>query len=564
MRVDHFSKDGNWRGAFQTLASGRLYGWGQNWHLMFNSHEFNPKRSQKKHCHFPNEIADKQYQGVVDVQSGFVGPLFSLQSHPKIGKELISLKFRGWSVSLLTLSGAVVISGSLDGATAWAGYKPRTLNFSNADERITQISSGRCHLLALSDSGQIWSARGSGPTSQPALIQFMTPMGAVENPICTKVIAGWSASGALIQNHGLFLWFDQATHSQSRPISPYHENAVPPVREVDIKRIPYFVDIFGDVMDKDRVVDFAIGEHLVILVTSSGKVFALDIENQQEEIVPMQLVNIVAPEGSSKIDRVEGKFREFAVFNSDGLVHLLKDENIKAQFALLTPQPYSAIPEIRTSTVSPHSVEELKNYHIVDISFGDWHVLALTDTGKVLTWGRDSGSCGALGHGDQEAAEKIGVRYEYRDGILEKPTPVKFGEGEFYAYKVSAAGWRSCALVAEVNGQSALTAGGLIPKGERMEVGKGKGKEEQAEGYRQNGVSPPMERGHQGGIAGVPSDARGGSVSLSEVAMANQPNATSFFGLSPSNHLFAPQLNGAHIGGSGGNGQERNGNTGDE
>jgi alpha-tubulin suppressor-like RCC1 family protein len=563
MRVDHFSKDGNWRGAFQTLASGRLYGWGQNWHLMFNSHEFSPKRSQKKHCHFPNEITDKQYQGVVDVQSGFVGPLFSLQNHPKIGKELISLKFRGWSVSLLTLSGAVVISGSLDGATAWAGYKPRTLNFPNPDERITQISSGRCHLLALSDSGQIWSARGSGPTSQPALIQFMTP---IENPICTKVVAGWSASGALIQNHGLFLWFDQATHSQSRPISPYHENAVPPVREVDVKRIPYFVDIFGDVMDKDRVVDFAIGEHLVILVTSSGKVFALDIRNQQEEIVPMQLVNIVAPEGSSKIDRVEGKFREFAVFNSDGLVHLLKDENIKAQFALLIPQPYSAIPEIRTSTVSPHSVEELKNYHIVDISFGDWHVLALTDTGKVLTWGRDSGSCGALGHGDQEAAEKIGVRYEYRDGILEKPTPVKFGEGEFYAYKVSAAGWRSCALVAEVYGQSALTAGGLIPKEERMEVGKGKGKgkEEQAEGYRQNGVSPPTERGHRGGIAGVPSDARGGNVSLSEVAMANRPNATSFFGLSPSNQLLAPQLNGAHIGGSGGNSQERNGNTGDE
>ncbi|KAI5816234.1 regulator of chromosome condensation 1/beta-lactamase-inhibitor protein II [Pyronema omphalodes] len=545
VRIDHFSKDGDWQGAFKTLASGRLFGWGQNGQLLFNDDEFSSKPNQKRNCHFPREVTGKKYQGIVDVQSG------------------------GWSVSLLTLSGIVLTSGSLDGSTAWVSCEPRTVQFPSPDERILQISSGRSHLLALSDSGRIWSVRGSFTT--PAVIQFLTPTGTVENPICTKVVAGWTGSGALIKNYGLFLWFDQAPPSQSRPTSirPDPENHGLPVLQVDIKRISYFVDVYGDYMHQDPVVDFAIGEHFVVLVTSSGKVFALDIENpQQEEFVPMQLVNIVAPEDSPKIDRVEGKFRDFAVFNSNGLVHILKAESIKTQFAQQTPQYSSINPEIRTATVTPHVVEELNNHHILDISFGDWHALALTDTGKVLTWGRDSASCGALGHGDRETAEKVGVRYVYRDGILDKPTPLRFGEGEFFAYKVSAAGWRSCALVAEVSGKSALTAGAPILKAEMIEAGKGKGKdkEEQTEEDSQNRVRPPREGGHRGGIAGVPSDARGGNISLANVAMANRPNATGFFGFSPSNQLLAPQLDGSgtHIGGSGENSQGRNVNPGDE
>ncbi|KAI5816250.1 hypothetical protein BZA77DRAFT_368848 [Pyronema omphalodes] len=310
--------------------------------------------------------------------------------------------------------------------------------------------------LALSASGKIWSVRGSFPTCQPAVIQFLTPKGVINNPICSKVVAGRNFSGALVDNHGLFLWLDSAQCSQPRLTHPRHEDADISIRSVDILRIPFFVDAFGDASHEDRVADFAIGEHLGMLVTSSGRVFALDLSHQQaDHVLPMQLVNIVAPRGSPKIDRVEGKFRQFAVFNSNGLVYLLNDENIKGQFDRYIGHRSFDTSKILTGKATPDFIEEfIFNHEIVDISFGDGHALALSDTGKVLTWGRDMGCSGALGHGVRQVAQEIGVRYELRDGILDKPMPVDFGEGDFFAYKVSAGGMRSCALVMEISEES--------------------------------------------------------------------------------------------------------------
>ncbi|KAI5808360.1 regulator of chromosome condensation 1/beta-lactamase-inhibitor protein II [Pyronema omphalodes] len=403
-----------------------------NFHLLFSDDGRRLIRNRKLNSYSPKEVEDHKCQGVVDIQSG------------------------ASSVSVLTLSGTVLISGSLDGAAAWSSRKPRAIQFSTSKDRILQISAGQNHLLALSASGKIWSVRGSFPTCQPAVIQFLTPKGVINNPICSKVVAGRNFSGALVDNHGLFLWLDSAQCSQPRLTHPRHEDADISIRSVDILRIPFFVDAFGDASHEDRVADFAIGEHLGMLVTSSGRVFALDLSHQQaDHVLPMQLVNIVAPRGSPKIDRVEGKFRQFAVFNSNGLVYLLNDENIKGQFDRYIGHRSFDTSKILTGKATPDFIEEfIFNHEIVDISFGDGHALALSDTGKVLTWGRDMGCSGALGHGVRQVAQEIGVRYELRDGILDKPMPVDFGEGDFFAYKVSAGGMRSCALVMEISEES--------------------------------------------------------------------------------------------------------------
>ena len=67
----------------------------------------------------------------------------------------------------------------------------------------------------------------------------------------------------------------------------------------------------------------------------------------------------------------------------------------------------------------------LKNYKVIDIAFGDWHYLALTDTGRALSWGTNA-SHRRLGLGTPNVAATKGVRYaRNHNGILEMAQKVK-------------------------------------------------------------------------------------------------------------------------------------------
>ncbi|KAI5816233.1 regulator of chromosome condensation 1/beta-lactamase-inhibitor protein II [Pyronema omphalodes] len=420
-RIDYFNKGGDWQGAFKTLASGRLTGWGFDWELMFASPQ--DIRNQSPIGYFPRKIAVKKYRGVIDIQCG------------------VSI------VSVLTISGTVLLTSTDAGLAVLPGHRPQSIKFPCLDERIIQIASGEFHHLALSASGRVWCIKIGSFGFQPAVVRFLTSKGAVENPICTKVVAGFAGSGALIENHGLFLWFEKYPSSRFRFITfnPGNPNDAPPVENVDVKTICYSTDAFGHAVPEDPVVDFAIGKDFVVFVTASGKVFALRAGHQQQErIVPVQLENIVAPEGAPKINRVKGNFRDFAVFNNDGLVHLLKDDSIKTQYA------HS---ENRTAvTVNPYVIEELKNHRIVDIAFGDKYGVALTYTGKAISWGR------YMVHHIEQIAGEGSDKVIRREITFHKPMAVNIGEeeGDFFAYKVSAAAGRCCMVVAQVHGQSAL------------------------------------------------------------------------------------------------------------
>jgi len=337
------------------------------------------------------------------------------------------------------VSGLVIIGGSLDGATSLVTTAPRTLRFPDPQTRICQISCGRSHLLALSDGGKIWSVRGSGATAKPALIRFVSSDGVLDDSTCKKVVAGWSASGALVEGRGIYLWFDDARpYGDESPLMPHSDPQY--VRKVDIKDIPYFSPYAwssllpqGKLYKEDPVVDFTIGENYVIIVTSSGKVFAVslsDLLDDQVAVAPMQLLKFSAPQGQPRIDRVEGQFRRFAVFNKNGLVHIMEAENLDSAKELTLAEVggrASDLDAMKTDHVSPRVVEGFDEYNIVDVAFGDWHCLALTDTGKVLSWGTESQGCGSLGLGPLDEARKKGVQWRpNRDGILTIPQIVAF------------------------------------------------------------------------------------------------------------------------------------------
>ncbi|KAF8538139.1 regulator of chromosome condensation 1/beta-lactamase-inhibitor protein II [Trichophaea hybrida] len=471
--------------------------------------------------------------------------------------DIANVLCSGWSVSLLTINGSVIIGGSLDGATAFSATAPRMLRFPDPETRIRQISSGRSHLLALSSSRNVWSVRGSGGTVEPALIRFVSEDGNLGDFSCTKVVAGWSASGALVEGSGIYLWFDDAQQVNEPSLMSGYDPQY--VRMVDINGIPYFSPYAwssllpqGKLYKEDPVVDFTIGEGFVIIVTSSGKVYAVaftDLLNDDVAVAPMELLKFSAPQGQPRVDRVEGRFRRFAVFNKNGLVHIMEADDLESarQVTLAAARTQaSTLDAMKTDAISPRIIEGLDKYNIVDVAFGDWHCLALTDTGKVLSWGTESQGCGSLGLGPREEAQKLGVQWiPNQDGILNTPQIVNFdrpyselcaNEGTTtYAYKISASGWHSCALVAVVEENSTLTAGGISQTGDSASDSKGKNISLPADSSSQTqpdlpkSLPPKTERGHRGGIVGMRSDARGGQGGLAEGTIAR--GGSSFFGM---------------------------------
>jgi len=120
-----------------------------------------------------------------------------------------------------------------------------------------------------------------------------------------------------------------------------------------------------------------------------------------------------------------------------------------------------------------------------------------------------------------------------------------------YAYKISAAGWHSCALVAVAEENSTLTAGGISQTGDGASDSKGKcvssppaGSSDQAEPE----LPPSIEKGHSGGIVGTQSDARGIQGGLAKGTMAH--GGQSHLGISsPSSKALPLKTERGHRGG---------------
>jgi len=320
------------------------------------------------------------------------------------------------------------------------------------------------------------------------------------------------------------------------------------------------------VEDPDSVVDFAIGERFLMAATASGKVFAAnmaDIE-RNEPIAPMQMLNFEAPAGRRPINRVVGWFRKFALFNDDGLVHIVDDvQDLQASRQHLEaaggPRGLSHnLNEMRADATTPTMVAGLEAYTIVDVAFGDWHYLALTDTGKVLSWGTESRTCGCLGLGRPDVAKEKGLNLvNVYDGVLDTAQVVSFdhphpedeardGGTTEYAYKIAAAGWFSCALVAVMEKESVLFADGISQSLALCGTADSKQKGAQKDPGPKP-LQPPTESGHRGGIDGVPSDAHGGNISLAETSIAKGGRPMFSFGTSANkNQLLQPPADHCH------------------
>jgi SCF-associated factor 1 len=346
----------------------------------------------------------------------------------------------GWSTTLLTSKGSVYTVGVLDGGRVFAaserlqplrfppGY-PSSSDDAKYDEpaiAIRQFSAGRSHILAVSDTGRIWSWYH---VKTPALQVKFANVDMRELSLADKtskqstygkvkqVVAGWSRSSAYIHGTGIVVWdpVERDDDDESTDTMLVMENAEVPntgyQRVKDTRGQSEEERTLGE--DVGAVLNYVILEHYVIFVTDIGKVFCgrFGEKNIVENVLELEALRNQA---GSPLD-VQGSFRSFAVFKNMEVI--TSDQNYLD--ACWSDQRNS---HEQTHIGGLRKIPTLQNSDVISVAFGDYHYLALHSNGKITSYGKELGACGALGLGgeDDDEGRARGVVYDRfsHDGSL--------------------------------------------------------------------------------------------------------------------------------------------------
>lgn len=233
-----------------------------------------------------------------------------------------------------------------------------------------------------------------------------------------------------------------------------------------------------DLPDGERIVKIAAGDNFVVALTTSGKVYKIDV------FPPPRLPPGIAEEDEEEEERNPNDDEDESLESRrfEALVHLCNSgrrvweylpnfsETHEAQegsakrltyisasfrtFFAIGPGVVLQGHADTTAESSPIIRPELQNRDIIRVEVGDYHYGALTSSGQLLTWGQYSN--GALGHG--EANERIEDSH-FGNMAVAVPQEVKFGDplkdhlgkDDEFVFNVTMAGWASSALTVNFN-----------------------------------------------------------------------------------------------------------------
>ncbi|KAH7384280.1 regulator of chromosome condensation 1/beta-lactamase-inhibitor protein II [Phaeosphaeria sp. MPI-PUGE-AT-0046c] len=423
-----------WQKMYRRLfTQSRVYTWGNNSHSRlghsYDEHVHNnptmpriirPGRVRMRlntHCAFPTEMEDTRSLGVIaDMQCG------------------------GWSTTLLTAKGSLHTVGVLDGGRIFAaterlqllqfppGYPSSSseAQYSEPAIAIRQFSAGRAHILAVSDSGRIWSWYH---VKNPALQVKFANIDLKEISLTNnsgkssaygkvrQVVAGWSQSSAYIQGVGIIIWDPVERDHDEETTDTMLVMATAEVPNTGYQR---HKDTRGE-SDEERALGEAVGavlnyiilERYVVFVTDIGKVFCAKLgeKNAAENILELRALR---NNTDTPLD-VQGSFRRFAIFKNNEVV--ISDQGyLDACWNDQRNNPEQInIPGLK-------KIPALQNNDVISVSFGDYHYLALHSNGKITSYGTELQACGALGLGSEpdEIGHARGIVYDRfnRDGRL--------------------------------------------------------------------------------------------------------------------------------------------------
>ncbi|CDK24192.1 unnamed protein product [Kuraishia capsulata CBS 1993] len=280
--------------------------------------------------------------------------------------------------------------------------------------KIIAVSSGRQHVLALDNDGEVWTW-DTDFLEDSVGVKLKFPglrsgsIFSVSSPIL-KIRAGWNMSSVYALNLGIVVWMCRKKMSRSSQ------------RSEGLEALYVVIPETASTSDDDKVVDYVCLDNELVYLKGSGKLFSIKVHRDAESgetllgrLLPLASKLKKVLSRTDKITRLSGSFRTLVAFTLEDHVIVLRQENGQ--------EMEDAVPRI---------YEELQNVECVSVAVGDWHYMALLKSGKVLTWGLNNGGC--LGNGD------LGVKR------IDSPTEVKV-EGKVLA--IAAGGWQSGAIVAK-------------------------------------------------------------------------------------------------------------------
>lgn len=418
-----------WHKLFRRLKTQtRMYTWGNNGNGCLGHSYVGPmaaarrmprrgRAARQRHISWPHEMEHTENLGVIsDLQCG------------------------GWSTSMLTSQGVIYVVGVLDGMQLTRRHAPY-MQSTHVDPTplrfppglpqpgahyepvtaIKQFSAGRQHILAVSDSGRIWSWQDidhAGLTAR--FIHHDTVEGQDSGTgVVKKVVAGWSKSAALIEGVGIVVW-EPLRRSQDEteiedaalvlesavvPSTRYHKNRQ---RRYNSSEDTDLADTVGEVLN------FIVLEEVILFNTSLGKVFVSQIiwnDDTQRINDPIEVPLPVDAGSAAFATDIQGTFRSLAVFTKSGAVLTSSQDQILPM--VLDPPPGTPNDAQHIDDVFAR-IPALQNKQVIALAFGDYHFHALHAPGHITSYGREPQSCGALGLGGQGDPEGRlrGIRYQ--------------------------------------------------------------------------------------------------------------------------------------------------------
>jgi SCF-associated factor 1 len=320
-------------------------------------------------CHTPDEV-----EAIADMQCG------------------------GWSTSILSAQGKVYTTGVIDSADGRiigeATTEFRQLEYlTQSTSAVRQFSSGRRHILALTDDSKIISwdrinAKG---------LMVFSRSGAPFQGKPIRVAAGWAESSTYIPELGIIYWtpFENEQTDEMLDGMPVKEKVIPNTERRSE----------GNIMVE--VSRHIVLENFIVWITTDSKVRACCTHTENpDQFAPSQAPFDVP--GFSAEDReiqdIQGSFRNFGVFTKAGEVlsgnvdYLRRCEAaIRDHAELVASDDWSMLTDLLASR--PRDIPALQHTGVIALAHGDYHYHALHADGRITSYGSDSQSCGSLGLG---------------------------------------------------------------------------------------------------------------------------------------------------------------------
>lgn len=345
---------------------------------------------------------------------------------------------RGWSLAFLNSDGVLYSAGKLDGlrfktksssrpeAVEFpAGYPPTTATRYEPATAIKQFSSGRRHILALSDSGKIWYWTDKKPALQVKFVHLRTIEGATSSEtqgVVTKVVAGWEESSAYVSGTGIVFWnlFGDVVDLDGDVDTLLLDVTRTTIPNTGFRRPPANANMSShDDHPIGEVLQYIVLAGFIVFITDLNKVFAVSMtamheagETYTDDAPEAQVFELTTFHKEGRVLKdIQGSFEHFAVFGANGEV-LSGDRSLLRAFWHNLTNHSDSLPE-------PKLVPALQNTNVISLAFGDYHYHALHSDGRISSYGTEPQSCGALGLGDMRINLFRGVRrHDNRDSSL--------------------------------------------------------------------------------------------------------------------------------------------------